>query len=236
MARTTKASGVLSRPLEKGSVVRLVLERIKEAMLNGELVRGDYLPSESELVRSLGVGKTSVREAIKMLEAMGIVEVRQGHGTIIREQAGNESLGPLIFQLILQQATNEDLLELRRLFEPAYTVLAMQKATDADIDGLRAQVAEFAARIKDGTQTSDDDLAFHCAVLKCTRNPFVIQIGTTIHQLFKNSISRSMLTIADVALRDHSAILEAFSARDPEALQAAVLRSFEGWRRSLDAR
>src|SRR5512135_1012484 len=87
MARTTKASGVLSRPLEKGSVVRLVLERIREAMLNRELRRGDYMPSETELTRSLGVGKTSVREAIKMLEAMGIVEVRQGHGTIIREQA-----------------------------------------------------------------------------------------------------------------------------------------------------
>jgi GntR family transcriptional repressor for pyruvate dehydrogenase complex len=236
MARTTKATGVLSRPLEKGSVVRLVLERIKEAMLNGELSRGDYLPSETELVRSLGVGKTSVREAIKMLEAMGIVEVRQGHGTIIREQASNESLGPLIFQLILEQATNEDLLELRRLFEPAYSLLAMQKATEADVERLRAQVAEFAARIRDGTHTSDDDLAFHRIVLECTRNPFIVQIGTTIHQLFKSSISRSMQTIADVALRDHTAILEALAARDAEALHAAVLRSFEGWRRSLDSR
>lgn len=205
-------------------------------MLNRELSRGDYLPSETELTRSLGVGKTSVREAIKMLEAMGIVEVRQGHGTIIREQASNESLGPLVFQLILEQATNEDLLELRRLFEPAYTLLAMQKATDADIARLRAQVAEFASRIAAGTQTSDDDLAFHCAVLECTRNPFIIQIGTTIHQLFKSSISRSMRTIADVALRDHMAILEAFAARDAQALQAAVFRSFEGWRRSLDSR
>jgi GntR family transcriptional regulator, transcriptional repressor for pyruvate dehydrogenase complex len=233
MARTTKAQGVLSRPLEKGSVVRLVLERIKEAMLSKELRRGDYLPSETELTRSLGVGKTSVREAIKMLEAMGIVEVRQGHGTIIREQASDESLGPLVFQLILEQATNENLLELRRLFEPAYTLLAMEKATDEDVLRLQAQVAGFEQRIGAGTQTSDDDLAFHRIVLECTRNPFVIQIGTTIHQLFKSSISRSMRTIADVALRDHKAILAAFAARDPEALRAAVFRSFEGWKRSL---
>jgi GntR family transcriptional repressor for pyruvate dehydrogenase complex len=236
MARTTRASGVLSRPLAKGSVVRLVLERIKEAMLGGELRRGDYLPSESELVRSLGVGKTSVREAIKMLEAMGIVEVRQGHGTIIREQASDESLGPLVFQLILEQATNEDLLELRRLFEPAYALLALHKATDDDVERLRTQVAEFAQRIAQGTQTSDDDLAFHRIVLECTRNPFIIQIGTTIHQLFKSSISRSMRTIADVALRDHTAIVEAFAARDADALRAAVLRSFEGWQKSLESR
>ncbi len=235
MARTTKASGVLSRPLEKGSVVRLVLERIREAMLNRELRRGDYMPSETELTRSLGVGKTSVREAIKMLEAMGIVEVRQGHGTIIREQPGDESLGPLVFQLILEQATNRDLLELRRMFEPAYTLVAMRKATDEDIARLRAQVQGFEERIKGGTQTSDDDLAFHRIVLECTRNPFIIQIGTTIHQLFKSSIERSMRTIADVALQDHSAILEAFASRDARALEAAVLRSFEGWRRSLDA-
>jgi GntR family transcriptional regulator, transcriptional repressor for pyruvate dehydrogenase complex len=233
MARTTRAQGVLSRPLEKGSVVRLVLERIKEAMLSRELRRGDYLPSETELTRSLGVGKTSVREAIKMLEAMGIVEVRQGHGTVIREQASDESLGPLVFQLILEQATSENLLELRRLFEPAYTQLAMEKADAEDVQRLRAQVAEFEQRIGAGTQTADDDLAFHRIVLECTRNPFVIQIGTTIHQLFKSSISRSMRTIADVALRDHKAILAAFEARDSGALRVAVFSSFEGWKRSL---
>ena len=234
MARRTQTIGSLSRPVEKGSVVKLVLDRIKEAMINKELQKGDYLPSETELTRSLGVGKTSVREAVKMLEAMGIVEVRQGHGTIIREHPSEDSIGPLVFQLILQQATNDDLLELRRLFEPAYTLLAMEKATDEDLQALKGNLDEFARKINAGLQTVEDDLEFHRLVLECTRNPFVIQIGVTMHQLFRSSIKRNMERIADVALRDHRAIYEAFIGRDRAALTEAVLRSFEGWRQGLE--
>jgi GntR family transcriptional repressor for pyruvate dehydrogenase complex len=235
VARKTRTIDSLSRPVEKGSVVKLVLDRIKEAMINKELRKGDYLPSETELTRSLGVGKTSVREAVKMLEAMGIVEVRQGHGTIIREHPSEDSTGPLVFQLILQQATNEDLLELRRLFEPAYTLLAMEKATEEDLAALAENLGEFERKIKAGTQTAEDDLEFHRLVLECTRNPFVIQIGVTMHQLFRNSIRRNMSRIADVALRDHRAIYQAFARRDRAALSSAVLKSFEGWQQGLES-
>lgn len=233
MAKVQKAIGALSRPVEKGSVVKLVLDRIKEAMLNHELRKGDYLPSETELTRSLGVGKTSVREAVKMLEAMGIVEVRQGHGTIIREHPSEDSIGPLVFQLILQQATNDDLLELRSVFEPAYSLLAMEKASDQDVARLEEVLRVFESKIDSGEQTEDDDLEFHRLVLECTGNPFIVQIGTTMHQLFRSSIRRNMTRIPDVALKDHRAILTAFKARDPEALRKAVLESFEGWKVGL---
>lgn len=229
-----KTIGALSRPVEKVSRVKLVLDRIKEAMLSKELQKGDYLPSETELTRSLGVGKTSVREAIKMLEAMGIVEVRQGHGTFIRQEPSEDSIGPLVFQLILQQATNENLHELRAVFEPAYTELAMEKATDADLSDLQDNLRSFQKKIESGTQTADDDLAFHKRVLECTRNPFVVQIGVTMHQLFRSSISKNMESIADVALRDHAVILKAFKKKDKTALREAVLKSFEGWKSGLN--
>ncbi len=228
-----KTIGSLSRPVEKISRVKLVLDRIKEAMLNKELQKGDYLPSETELTRSLGVGKTSVREAVKMLEAMGIVEVRQGHGTIIRREPSEDSIGPLVFQLILQQATNENLLELRSVFEPAYTQLAMEKATDEDVAALREILRSFKEKVEKGTQTADDDLAFHQRVLECTRNPFIVQIGVTMHQLFKSSISRNMERIAHVALKDHMVIFKAFKKGDSAALREAVLRSFKGWKVGL---
>ena len=231
--RTSPRIRSLSRPVDRGSVVRLVLERIRDAMVAGELGCGDYLPSETELTRNLGVGKTSIREAVKMLEAMGVVEVRQGHGTRIREHASEDSVGPLIFQLILQQATNADLLELRTLFEPTYTVAAAEKATPEDIVGLEECVEGFAAKIHAGTQTAEDDLEFHRLMLECTRNPFVIQIGITMHQLFRRSIERSMVTVAGAALRDHRAILEAVKSRDPRRIRQAVLMSFESWQQSL---
>ncbi len=226
-------SGALMRPLKKNSVVNLVIDRLKEAMMNKEIVPGDFLPSETELVKNLGVGKTSVREALKMLEAMGVVEIRQGYGTYIPLEPQPDALSPLMFQLILEQASTDHLLELRKIFEPAYSLLAMEKATEADLADIAAIVSDFEAKIKEGTQTAEDDLKFHERIMACTRNPFVMNVGLTIHQLFKASVNRSMRKIPDIALRDHRAIFDAFRKRDGRALQAAILRSYEGWADSL---
>jgi GntR family transcriptional repressor for pyruvate dehydrogenase complex len=230
---TPKRSPSLAVPVEKGTVVSLVMERIKEALVNRELKPGDYLPSEIELTRSLGVGKSSIREAVKMLQAMGVVEVRRGQGTVIREHPGDDCLSPLIFQLILENGYPRDLLDLRIMFEPAYTVMAMKRATREDTVRVEEAVENLQASIRSGAPIAEDDLSFHVAVLKATRNPLVIRIGETIMQLFRASIARSMKTIPETALRDHRRILEAFREKDEEALRKAILKSFEGWKKSL---
>ena len=220
-------------PLERRSVVSLVMERIKEAFLRKELRPGEYLPSEAELTRSLGVSKSSVREAVKMLQAMGVVEVRRGQGTVIRKAPGDDYLSPLIFQLILETGYPEDLVELRMMFEPAYSVMAMERATGADLEEIRETLERFERAIAKGTQTAEDDIAFHLAILRATRNPLVIRIGETIFQLFKPSISLSMRTIPKIALRDHRRIFQAFLKKDEKELRQAILKSYEGWKRSL---
>ena len=99
---------------EQHSVLMFIIERIKDALMQKELKPGDFLPSEAELAKSLGVSKPSVREAIKMLQAMGIVEVKRGQRTRIRENLEGETINPLIFQFIT------DLKEVR--FHPVYPV------------------------------------------------------------------------------------------------------------------
>jgi len=217
LKKESVSSSALSTPVGKDSVVLLVLERIKEALIHNELRPGDFLPSEDELTRNLGVGKSSVREAVKMLQAMGIVEVRRGQGTVIRENFGEDMLNPLVFRLIVENADISDLVDLRMMFE------AIEKT-----------VRDFENVIARGVQTAQDDIAFHMAILASTHNPLVIRIGETILSLFEASISRSMREIPDTALADHKRILDAFKSRDAENLQAAIVKSFEGWRRSLD--
>ena len=224
----------LSTPVGNDSVVLLVLDRIKEALVNREIKPGDFLPSEEELSRNLGVGKSSVREAVKMLQAMGVAEVRRGQGTVIREHPGEDILDPLIFQLILENADISDLVDLRMMFEPAYSLFAMERATVEDLKAIEETVRRFEEVIATGTQQADDDIAFHLAILRATHNPFVIRIGETILQLFKASIKRSMQEIPETALEDHRKILTAFTAKDAEALRQAIVDSFAGWRHSLD--
>ncbi len=223
----------LTKPVKTGSVSKLVLERIKEALINKELGPGDYLPSETELAKNLGVGKSSVREAVKMLEAMGVVEVKQGNGTIICDHTDRNSVNSLIFQLILENGSEKDVLDLRMMFETSYTVMAMKNVNTEDIRKIEATIDIFEANIKAGKQEVDDDLNFHYAILESTHNPFVIIIGDTILQLFKTSIYKSVHQMPDVALADHKRIFNAFCVKDEKQVTDAIASSLEVWKNNL---
>jgi GntR family transcriptional regulator, transcriptional repressor for pyruvate dehydrogenase complex len=225
------------RPLRvasgKDSIVSSVIDRIREALLRRDLKPGDYLPSETELTQTLGVSKSSVREAVKMLQAMGVVEVRRGQGTLVRTHPGAAYISPMIFQLILESGYPEDLVELRLMFEPAFTVMAMRRATDEDLARIGKALERLEASVRSRTQVAEDDLAFHLAILRATGNRLVVRIGETIFQLFEPSISISMQHIPERAVQDHRRIYEALCARDEARLREAVLQSYDGWKESL---
>ena len=229
-----EAISALHTPLTQGSMVARVVERIQEAMLNRELKPGDFLPSEAELTLNLGVGKSTIREAVKMLQAMGVVEVRRGQGTIISESHSESMVNPLIFQLILQNGDPTSIIDLRTMFEPAYTIMAMQNATDDDVTYIGSTIERLEQAVRDNRQSADDDLAFHYAILESTHNDYVIMIGRTILKLFHASIGVSVKTIPDVALEDHKRIFEAFRTGDENKLRNAIIRSFDGWKQSLN--
>jgi GntR family transcriptional regulator, transcriptional repressor for pyruvate dehydrogenase complex len=223
----------LLQPIRNRSVLEMVMDRIKTALINKELKPGDYLPSETELVNNMGVGKTSIREAIKMLQALGVVEVRQGHGTIIKSNTEHDTINPLVFQLITQQGSNKDIFDLRAMFEPAYTIMAMRNATEEDINNIKITVENLENKVISGSADVEDDMNFHRAILKATHNPFVLKIGETVLQLFEASIKKSVKTIPERALHDHKMIFEVFCSKDESKLHKAVLDSFEGWKTNL---
>lgn len=228
-----KKLNLLDTPVKQGSVVNLVMNRIKEALINKELKPGDYLPTENELMEKLGVSKTSIREAIKMLQALGVVEMKRGQGTRIRDNSSGDMIDPLIFQLILQSSRPPDVVELRMMYEPAYTLLAMQNAREEDIDAIRESYDHFRMVVQNGEQTVDDDLNFHLSILNATHNPFVIRIGETIYHLFKAAMEISLQNSPSTALGDHGRIFEAFCEKDVDKLQSAILQSFENWKTGL---
>ena len=222
------------RPIKNGSLAKNVMVQIEEAMLNKELLPGDRLPTESELCRKVGVGKSSVREAIKMLEALGVIEIRQGDGTYIASSISEKSINPLVFQLLIDYGNNADIQELRSMFEPAYVLLAMEKATRDDLKKINRVHEKFKEKVSRGKQTADDDIAFHLAILEATHNAFIIRIGTTIMHLFQASITSSMQQIPDQAIKDHNEILHAFLRKDKKTLLKAIYKSFEGWLSMMD--
>ncbi len=131
------------KPVRNKSLSKMVMESIKEVLIQKTLKPGDRLPTETELCESLGVGKSSVREAIKMLEVLGVVETRQGEGTYIAKKIAETSVNPLVYQLLIDDGSVSDILELRRMFEPSYTLLALEKATDEDISRIQEVHSRF---------------------------------------------------------------------------------------------
>ncbi len=226
----------LTTPLKRGSVVLHVIDRIKEALINGELNPGDFIPSEAELTRNLGVGKSSVREAIKMLQAMGVLDVRRGQGTRIREFPSEDALNPMVFQMILANGITQDIFDLRKMFEPAYTLMAMERASEEDFVCMQKTVEDFEEALRKNVHNARHDLAFHLAVLHATHNPLVIRIGETMMDIFEASIETSMRTLPDIALKDHKAILKAMREQDRTGVLAAIQTSFKSWETCLTYR
>ncbi|APE30816.1 GntR family transcriptional regulator [Halomonas aestuarii] len=222
--------------MERSSIAFQILERIKTALIRGDLTPGDYLPSETELTQSLGIGKSSVREAIKMLQAIGIVEVRRGHGTIIRREPGEPLVDPMAFGMILARGMTRDVLEFRQMFEPAYTLQAMANATDEDHRRIQQTIDDMATAIANGEQTSHHDVAFHRAILTATHNPMTIRVGQTLLELIEAALETSMQTDPDTALNDHRAIYDAFEAGDADGVRQAIEESAKSWETNLTYR
>ena len=233
MSSKTKR-GKFTKYIKNDSVAKTVMEQIKTALINKTLLPGDRLPTETEMCVSMGVGKSSIREAIKMLSILGVVETKQGDGTYISSSIGEHCVNPLVYQLLIDYGNNTDIAELRSMFEPAYTILALKKATSEDIKHIISISEDFKEKVRLNMQKADDDINFHCAILEATHNPLIIRIGLTIMQLFYASIAHSMQQIPDRAIRDHHNILQAFINKDEKALLEAVYMSFEGWLSMMD--
>jgi GntR family transcriptional repressor for pyruvate dehydrogenase complex len=219
---------------KKEKVTDLVLLQIKESIMRGELTPGDRLPGASELASTLGVGISSVREAIKMLESMGAVESRQGEGTFICDACHEGAANAFEIQLMLLPRTAEYLVQFREMFETAYTQLAMSQAMPEDLERVEAAVVALEKKAQeqnpDALVEAQDELNFHRSVLYCTHNPYVIKIGEVSLDLFFQVVQNriSPLNITDAA-EDHRNIYESLKNKDSDRLRQVLRKVFPLW-------
>jgi len=219
---------------KKEKVTDQVLSQIKEALLKGELKPGDRIPGVIELADKLGVGISSVREAIKMLESLGAVESRQGEGTFVCNTLKEGAANAFEIQLALLPQVADYLVEFREVYETAYTYLAMEHATPEDLAEMEGYVIELENKVKSsppGTMIgAEDELGFHRTVLYCTHNPYIIKIGEVALNLFFTVLQERMEPFpATEAGTDHRDIYEAIRSKDREALEKVFRRCFTWW-------
>jgi len=224
-------------PISSETVVNEVLKRITDSIMRGELLPGEKLPTEVELMERLNVGRNSVREAIKMLSAMGVLEVRRGNGTYVATSVSPAIFNPLVFSLILEAKTGQDLYELRTMFESMVLFVVIDKATEEDIQRLELLLGKVQAAYQEGVETVDffvqEDVAFHRELLNCTKNPLIARIGGTIIDMFPNYIRKSILQTNGIsrALKNHRDILNVIRGRDKQRIFETIEQSLAEWKR-----
>ncbi len=227
MADKTTAFQTLKRP----NVVEDIIETFKQAIIRGELQPGERLPSEAALGQQLGVGRGTVREAMKMLEALGVVNIKRGDGTYIVDKPSSALLSPLVFAIMLEAGMGTELLELRAIVEVGYCQLASEKATPEDWQRIEAAKAAFETYARSPGWAADElaqrDLNFHYAIVEATHNPLVIKIGRTVEELFFASMRRTLQSTQDVEgnINIHRHILRALREGDPQSIYDAVQNS-----------
>jgi GntR family transcriptional regulator, transcriptional repressor for pyruvate dehydrogenase complex len=164
-------------PIARSSIVDAVVERIRGEILAGRLVAGSRLPSERELSLALGINRLTLRAALGRLEAMGLIITRHGAGTIVaswRERAGLDALGALAQALAPTDPARVELLgailEVRRVLAAEAVALAAARATQEDIETLRAIAESQRANLHDPVGMARGDVAFQRAVLRAAGN------------------------------------------------------------------
>jgi GntR family transcriptional repressor for pyruvate dehydrogenase complex len=220
--------------INKPQLVDEIIATITKQIMEGELKKGQKLPSEIELARQFSVGRNSVREAFRVLRALGIVEIRQGDGTYIASEVSEVCLNPLIAALMMQTGTPMALIELRHLLELGVIELVVERADEEDMERIEATIDAFQQAVERGADPDElleEDLEFHYALFEATKNPMIVTIGKTIMQLFGVSIKAHLAESfgAKSAVANHRRVFAAIKTRDLQECKKQVLKSFEVW-------
>ncbi len=219
-------------PMEKLNrgpmLTRAIQDQIKRYVTDNALRPGDSLPPENQLAAILGVSRGSVREAIKALESLGIVEVRHGCGVIVREFNFDSVLELLSYGLVFDRSRIGEMLQIRKWLETAAIGEAIEKITDQQIHEIDEVLTRWEARIANGQSTAEEDRAFHRLLYAPLNNASLISLLDIFWVVYHAVPIRAITTDLQptTTIQDHREILEAVRRRDAAEARQRVLDHF----------
>jgi len=216
------------KPIRPKKISEEIVEQIRTLISEGELKPGERVPSERELASLLGVSRPSVREAIMVLEAMGLVESRQGGGTFVLSLTEATMADPLTSMVEKNPKMLYSLAEVRMGLETWSAYLAAERATPEDISRLDDLYQEMKRQASNGGWKPDIDARFHYAITAAAHNTIQLHVLNTIQELFHTTIMVALMEFyqkegyIDLLMKHHLEILEAIRAHQPERAREAM--------------
>jgi DNA-binding FadR family transcriptional regulator len=205
-----------------------VVEAVVPMIVSGELAPGSLLPTEPEMSARFGVSRSVVREALRVLGAKGLIEVRHGSGTRVTTPDRWDPLDPLILQTLrgrgISAAVLHDLLEARTIVECEVAALAAERADRGEREALEAAIETMRRSLDDPPSFVQGDSAFHLTLLRAARNRVLERMTQPMHELLQyvQALTDAIPGVLTRALADHEAIADAVMRRDPAGARNAM--------------
>ncbi|MDD3268387.1 MAG: FadR/GntR family transcriptional regulator [Syntrophomonadaceae bacterium] len=216
------------QPIKTKKIYEEIMEQLKDMISSGELKPGEKLPSEREMSDSLGVSRASVREALTALEALGILEIRPGEGTFVRETSVSRIFEPLAMVLAVERNPGVQMMEVRRILETEAAALAAMRASEEHLKN----IDEILDKMKNSDripEAVDYDLKFHYSIAEASQNTILVRMMNTVADLMHHAFrSNREKFYADPVkgqrtIHEHEAIAAAIRARNPGLAREKML-------------
>jgi len=239
---------MLSKPLSKPKfenrklkrprfLYQVVQDEVKAYIIEQSLMPGDALPPETELAEQLGVSRNSVREAIKSLETLGIVEARTGAGLFVRDFSFDPLLENLAYGMMFGLKELADLLEVRFHIEHSMIDQAVAAVTEEQLQQFNAILDRMHMLLVQGKDYAEEDRLFHRTLWANVKNRSVDKIVDVFWMIFSQARQRTPIPSNPDPLEIyqwHAAIVDSLAARDTEAARVAIVRHYGNIQKLLD--
>ncbi len=223
--------------MKKKSVVDSTIEQIISALSVGEFKTGSKLPCEYTLMERFSVSRNSLRESLKILESMGVIEIKHGDGTYVCSEIKPSVFDSIVYSVMFDVSTSEELIELRQMLDEMMIKLTMKKVDDNGLKLLEANLAAFRICIdnNDIEGAAALDYEFHMLLVDFTQNPFFIRIAKGIYKLYVDTIGKSIILADRSACADvfHQKILNCIRNKDCASIESVVVDSLALWRENI---
>lgn len=217
---------------ERVSIKEIIASQIEEAILEKKYLPGNKLPSENELCKIFGVSRTSVREAIQILQAHGLVEIVKGKGIFVKS-ISSESVSNSILKFLEHRFEGDyyfDLIHARQIIEPGIAYLAALNRTDEDLKKLAKDIEDIKNNEGDPIKHGEYDMSFHMHLAKASQNKLLPLLLKPVHKLMPGVKSKILTDVAEAkeaAVVWHTKIYNKVKKQDPDGAKSSMIAHLE---------
>ena len=226
------------KQLHKDSVVNQVVKQITDSIIAGDLKPGDKLPTEPELCENFGIGRNSVREAIKILEAYGVVYIKRAEGTFVNDSYNHKMLDPMLYGILLDKNLRINIIQVRKVLDTGMLYQIISMITDEKMDKIQQEFESLKTVVLGegvaAKQVLQADVDFHRALVESTGNPILCNMHEYVDRITTPSREKTVELVleknqAEKFILLHQKIINLLLEKNYQNIESVLAEHYQFW-------